>query len=78
MVTKKGLVKKTPLTAYSKPRSTGIQAITLEQGDELIDVLVTSGTDNVLLATHNGLAIRFQKRMFVLWEERLRVLWVFV
>ncbi|MGC8738325.1 MAG: DNA gyrase subunit A [Candidatus Hydrogenedens sp.] len=62
MVTRKGLVKKTPLFAYSKPRSTGIQAITLEQGDELMDVLVTSGIDNVLLATHRGLAIRFPEK----------------
>lgn len=62
MVTKKGYVKKTPLTAFSRPRSTGILAISLEENDELIDVLVTSGSDNVLLATHKGLAIRFPEK----------------
>jgi DNA gyrase subunit A len=59
MVTRRGIVKKTNLTAFSNPRSTGIIAIELEEGDELIDVQLTTGKDNVLIATHKGIAIRF-------------------
>jgi DNA gyrase subunit A len=59
--TKQGTVKKTSLAQYSNPRSTGIKAIKIEQGDELIDVQVTSGTNDIVLATRHGLSIRFQE-----------------
>ncbi len=59
--TRKGIVKKTPLAAYSNPRSGGINAIGVKQGDELIDVWLTSGKDQVVLATRNGKAIRFKE-----------------
>ena len=59
MVTAQGIVKKTELQAFSNPRSTGIIAIDLNKGDELIDVQITSGEDNILIATYRGMAIRF-------------------
>ncbi len=59
MVTAKGIVKKTELSAFSNPRATGIRAIDLEKGDELIDIQITSGEDNILIATRKGMAIRF-------------------
>ncbi|MFC1800773.1 DNA gyrase subunit A, partial [Nanoarchaeota archaeon] len=62
LATKKGIVKKTNLTAYSRPRQGGIIAIVLDQSDELIDAMLTDGTKHVLLATRNGLAIRFDER----------------
>jgi DNA gyrase subunit A len=59
MVTLQGTVKKTALQAFSNPRTTGIIAIDLDKGDQLIDVQLTSGEDNILIATHEGMAIRF-------------------
>jgi DNA gyrase subunit A len=60
--TKKGVVKKTALSAYSNIRTNGIIAIGLEDGDELIEVAVTSGQDQILLGTKKGLAIRFEEK----------------
>ena len=62
MATKKGTVKKTELMAYSNPRRHGIVAITLEDGDELINVELTDGNQQIILATKNGLAVRFEER----------------
>ena len=62
MVTRQGTVKKTFLKAFSNPRQTGIIAITLQPDDELIATQITSGKDNILIATHNGMAIRFPER----------------
>jgi len=59
MATRKGLVKKTPLEAYSRPKRGGIIAIKLREDDELVDVVVTKPGDEVLLATACGNAIRF-------------------
>jgi DNA gyrase subunit A len=59
MATKKGIVKKTELTAYGNPRQAGIIALTLDEGDELIGVGVTSGDQEIFLGTRNGLSIRF-------------------
>lgn len=59
--TKKGRVKKTPLEAYSRPRSTGIIAIALWEDDELIDTRITDGDRDVLIATKYGKAIRFHE-----------------
>jgi DNA gyrase subunit A len=61
-VTKQGTVKKTSLSQYSNPRSAGIKAIKIESGDELIDVQVTSGTNDIVLATRHGLSIRFHEQ----------------
>jgi len=57
--TRKGVVKKTALGAYGNIRQTGIIAIGLEDGDELIGVEITSGQDQMLLGTKHGMAIRF-------------------
>jgi DNA gyrase subunit A len=59
--TKRGIVKKTPLKDYSNPRSTGIIALTLRDGDELIAVSMTDGTSDLMMGTSNGLAIRFNE-----------------
>lgn len=59
MATKRGIVKKTELTAYSRPRQAGIIAITIDEGDELIRVGVTSGDQEIFLGTRKGLSIRF-------------------
>ena len=60
-VTKGGTVKKTALSQYANPRSTGIKAIKIEADDELMDVQVTSGTNDIVLATRHGLSIRFHE-----------------
>jgi DNA gyrase subunit A len=61
MATKKGLVKKTDLAAYSRPMKTGIIAIKLKEDDELVDVAITKAGDEVILATASGMAIRFSE-----------------
>lgn len=60
--TRRGMVKKTALSQYANPRSTGIKAIKIEGGDELIDVQVTSGTNDIVLATKHGLSLRFHEQ----------------
>jgi DNA gyrase subunit A len=60
--TKHGTVKKTALSQYSNVRSNGIKAIKIEEGDELIDVQVTMGTNDIVLATAHGLSIRFHEQ----------------
>ncbi|MFM1898447.1 MAG: hypothetical protein RL577_687 [Bacteroidota bacterium] len=59
MVTKQGTVKKTSLEAYSRPRSNGINAITVREGDELLQACLTDGASEVLIAKRKGKAIRF-------------------
>jgi DNA gyrase subunit A len=59
--TKKGVIKKTLLEAYSRPRQNGVNAITLRPGDGLIDVCLTDGDNEVLIANRNGRAIRFHE-----------------
>jgi DNA gyrase subunit A len=60
--TKKGTVKKTSLSQYSNVRAAGIKAIKIESDDELIDVQVTTGTNDIVLATRHGLSIRFHEQ----------------
>ncbi len=60
-VTKHGTVKKTALSQYSNPRATGIKAIKIEDGDELVDVQVTAGNNDIVLATRHGLSLRFHE-----------------
>jgi DNA gyrase subunit A len=60
--TAKGVVKKTALSAYANIRTSGIIAIGLEDGDHLIDVALTSGDDQILLGTQQGMAIRFNEK----------------
>jgi DNA gyrase subunit A len=61
LCTKKGVIKKTPLESYSRPRSSGIIAINIKEGDSLIDAKLTSGKDEILLANRSGKAIRFNE-----------------
>lgn len=61
MATKKGIIKKTPLLAYTNIRKSGIQAITLREDDELIDVMISDNTDNIMLITRNGQGIKFRE-----------------
>ncbi|MFA6035358.1 MAG: DNA gyrase C-terminal beta-propeller domain-containing protein, partial [Candidatus Micrarchaeia archaeon] len=61
MATRKGVVKRTSLSEYSRPRRGGIIAITLREGDGLIDVKRTEGAQEILLASRNGMAIRFKE-----------------
>lgn len=62
MATKTGIVKKTPITDYQHIRKTGLQAITLREDDELIEVKVTDGEQDILLATREGQCIRFHEK----------------
>ena len=61
MVTRKGTVKRIPFIALSTRRKTGIRAITLDEGDQLINVIRTNGDDNIILATAQGMAICFNE-----------------
>lgn len=60
-VTRNGTIKKTALSDYQNIRVNGINAINIDEGDELLDVLLTDGTKQIIIATHNGLAIRFEE-----------------
>jgi len=61
MCTKQGVIKKTSLAAYSRPRTNGINAISIRENDELLEAKLTSGTHEIVLATTNGRAIRFNE-----------------
>src|SRR5690606_34594127 len=65
MATKQGVIKKTSLEAYSRPRTNGINAITIRENDELLEAKLTNGSNEIVLATSNGRAIRFN-------EEKVR------
>jgi DNA gyrase subunit A len=62
MATQNGLVKKTKLSAYGNPRSTGVIAIKLDPNDDVINVALTSGKDHIILGTRDGMAIRFDEK----------------
>ena len=61
LATRKGIVKKTPLLAYENVRANGLIAMTLTPGDEIIGARITYGQDEIILATRNGIAIRFRE-----------------
>jgi DNA gyrase subunit A len=65
MCTKEGIIKKTSLEAYSRPRINGINAITIRENDELLEAKLTDGTNEIVMATKSGRAIRFN-------EEKVR------
>ncbi len=67
MATKKGIIKKTKLEAYSRPRQNGVNAITIKDGDQLLSATLTSGSHEILMAGKNGKAIRFN-------EEKIRAI----
>jgi DNA gyrase subunit A len=61
LVTRKGIIKKTSLADFQNIRTNGINAINIDDGDELLDVVLTDGKKRIFIATHNGLAIRFDE-----------------
>jgi DNA gyrase subunit A len=61
MVTKKGQVKKTSLEKYSKPRANGVAAITIKEGDELLEAKLTNGESQIILAVKSGKLVRFEE-----------------
>ena len=67
LATKKGVIKKTSLESYSRPRQNGINAITIREGDELLEAKLTNGKNNVLLAVKSGKTVRFE-------EEKVRAM----
>lgn len=62
MITKNGIIKRTRVDAYNTNRKGGLKAIVLDEGDELIKVLYTNGAQDLLVATNNGMSIRFDER----------------
>jgi len=67
MCTKKGVVKKTSLEAYSRPRTNGINAITIREGDQLLEAKMTNGNSQIMMAVRSGKSIRFE-------EEKVRAM----
>lgn len=67
LCTKKGIIKKTQLEAYSRPRANGVNAITIKDGDQLLEACLTNGTNEILIASREGKAIRFN-------EEKIRAI----
>lgn len=61
LATKKGIIKKTTLEAYSRPRQNGVNAITIKEGDQLLEARLTNGESEVMLAVRSGKAIRFNE-----------------
>ncbi len=62
LATKKGTIKKTNLSEYSRPRQSGIIALTLEEGDSLVNALLTDGNQQIILTTQNGMAVKFHEQ----------------
>ncbi|MGQ8335362.1 DNA gyrase subunit A [Sunxiuqinia sp. A32] len=61
LCTKKGIIKKTSLEAYSRPRQNGVNAITIREGDQLLEARLTDGTEDIMIAVKSGKAIRFNE-----------------
>ncbi|MDC1452226.1 DNA gyrase subunit A [Vicingaceae bacterium] len=61
MCSRKGVIKKTSLEAYSRPRTNGINAITIREGDQLLEAKLTNGSDEIMMAIGSGRAIRFNE-----------------
>ena len=65
LCSRKGIIKKTTLEAYSRPRQNGVNAITIKEGDQLLEAKLTNGKNDIMLAVKSGKAIRFP-------EEKVR------
>lgn len=61
LATKEGIIKKTSLEAYSRPRAKGVNAVNVREGDELLEAILTDGKSEVLIASHNGRCVRFDE-----------------
>ena len=62
LATKKGIIKKTTLEAYSRPRQNGVNAITIKEGDQLLEARLTNGENEIMIAVKSGKSIRFNER----------------
>ena len=62
LATKRGIIKKTSLEAYSRPRTNGVNAVTVKEGDELLEAVMTNGHCNIMIAARNGRCVRFDER----------------
>ena len=62
LATKRGIIKKTSLEAYSRPRTNGVNAVTVKDGDELLEAVMTNGHCNIMIAARNGRCVRFDER----------------
>ena len=62
MVTRQGIVKKTSLEAYSRPRTNGVNAINIREDDELLEAILTNGRCNIMIAAHGGRCVRFDEQ----------------
>ena len=62
LATRSGYIKKTPLSAFSRPRASGIIAVTIEEGDNLLAAELSSGGDEIFMATASGKSIRFNEK----------------
>ena len=62
LCTRKGIIKKTSLEAYSRPRANGVNAITVREGDELLEARMTNGSHEIMLAVRSGRAVRFPEK----------------
>lgn len=60
--TKNGNIKKSPLVDFSRPRNSGVTAITIKENDELLEAVITDGSSHIVLASHNGQSIRFHEK----------------
>ena len=61
LVTRRGIIKKTTLEAYSRPRTNGVNAITVREGDELLEAILTNGHCNLMIGAHKGRCVRFDE-----------------
>jgi DNA gyrase subunit A len=61
MVTRQGVIKKTALNEFQNIRANGINAINIDEGDELLEIIRTDGKQQIFIATHDGMAVRFQE-----------------
>ena len=62
LATKRGILKKTSLEAYSRPRTNGVNAVTIKEGDELLEAVMTNGSCNIMMAARGGRCVRFDER----------------
>ena len=70
--TKNGVIKKTLLEQYSRPRQNGVNAITIREDDKVIEVRMTNGDNEIIMLTVTGVQFAFTKVRFVLWDVRLQ------
>jgi DNA gyrase subunit A len=73
LCTKKGVIKKTTLEAYSRPRSNGIIAVKIREEDELLEARLTNGQSDIIMASSEGKAVHFNEQAFARWAATAAV-----